>query len=80
MHIALTKDHEEWLRTQVRAGRYASLKEAVADAIESLRGEDQELAWAKPLVDKGLAELDRGEAIPAEKVFADIESRLRGRT
>jgi predicted transcriptional regulator len=35
------------------------------------------LSWAKPLVDEGLSELDRGEAIPAEEVFARVEARLR---
>lgn len=77
MQISLTQEHEAWLRAQVAAGRFASLEEAVAEAIDSLRGEDEELAWAKPLVEEGLAELDRGEAIPAEEVFARVEARLR---
>jgi hypothetical protein len=36
-----------------------------------------DLSWAKPLVDEGLSELDRGKAIPAEDVFARVEARLR---
>jgi predicted transcriptional regulator len=62
-----------------RAGRrrYASLEEAVADAVDALKGEDEDLAWAQPLIAEGLAELDRGEAMPAEEVFARVEARLR---
>lgn len=77
MQIQLTREHEDWLRAQVAAGRFPSLEDAIAEAIDSLRSEDDDLAWAKPLVAEGLAELDRGEAIPAEEVFARIEARLR---
>jgi antitoxin ParD1/3/4 len=77
MQIQLTKEHEDWLRTQVAAGRYPSLEDAVADAIDSLKQEDEDFAWAKPLVDEGIAELDRGETVAAEVVFARIEARLR---
>ena len=76
MSIQLTKEHEDWLRDQVAAGRFASLEEAIAEAVDNLKGDD-DLSWAKPLVDEGLAELDRGEAIPAEEVLARIEARLR---
>jgi len=79
MQIQLTKEHEEWLRAQVAAGRFSSLDEAVAEAIDGLRLEDDDLAWAKPLVAEGVAELDRGESIPAEEVFTRIEARLRDR-
>ncbi len=74
MQIHLTKDQEDWLQPQVAAGRFSSLEEALAEAIDSLRAEDEALAWATPLVDEGLAELDRGESIPAEKVFASLSA------
>jgi antitoxin ParD1/3/4 len=80
MQIELTKEQEEWLRAQVAAGRFSSLDEAVAEAIEFLKDSDEELAWAKPLVDEGLAELDRGEAFAAEEVFARMEERLQKKT
>ena len=76
MNIQLTKEHEDWLRGQVAAGRFASLEEAIAEAVDSLKSDD-DLSWAKPLVDEGLSELDRGEAIAAEEVFARVEARLR---
>ena len=63
MQIRLTKEHEDWLRAQVAAGRFASLDDAIAEAVAGLRGDDDELAWARPLVAEGLAELDAGKAI-----------------
>jgi|RhiMetdeSRZDD1v2_1073273.scaffolds.fasta_scaffold820652_2 antitoxin ParD1/3/4 len=77
MQIQLTKDYEDWLRSQVAAGRYASLEDAIAAAIDALKSEDEDLAWAEPLIAEGLAELDRGEALPASDVFARIEAQLR---
>jgi Arc/MetJ-type ribon-helix-helix transcriptional regulator len=79
MQIHLAKDDEDWLRAQVAAGRFSSLDEALAEAIDSLRAEDEELPWAKSLVDEGLAELDRGEGIPAEEVFARIAASLHNK-
>ena len=76
MNLQLTKEQEDWLRGQVAAGRFASLEEAIAEAVDNLKSDD-DLSWAKPLVDEGLSELDRGEAIPAEEVFARVETRLR---
>jgi predicted transcriptional regulator len=32
--------------------------------------DDDDLAWAKPLVEEGLAQLDRGESFSHEDVFA----------
>jgi antitoxin ParD1/3/4 len=77
MQIHLTKDDEDWLRAQVAAGRFSSLDEALAEAIDALRAEDEELAWAKPLVDEGLAELERGESLPADEVFPRVQASLR---
>jgi putative addiction module CopG family antidote len=77
MQVQVTKDQEEWLRAQVAAGRYASLEEAVAEAINALKSEDEDLAWAQPLIAEGLEQLDRGEAVPAHELLASIEDRLR---
>ena len=80
MRIELSKEHEDWLRSQVAAGRFASFDEAVAEALAILMDDNDEFEWAKPLVEEGLAELQRGEAISADEVFARIEARLRAKT
>ena len=77
MQISLTKEQEDWLHSQVAEGRYATMEEAIAAAIDLLQTESDDVAWLKPLVAEGLAELDRGEAVPGHEVFAHIEARLR---
>lgn len=59
------------------AGHFASLEQAVAVAVADLMatGED-DLAWARPLVDIAVAELERGEGVPADEAMAQIQSAL----
>ena len=81
MKIELNKEHEKWLRAQVASGRFTSLDQAVAEALDILMSaNDDDLAWAKPLVAEGIAQLDRGEAIDAVEVFSRIEDGLREKT
>jgi Arc/MetJ-type ribon-helix-helix transcriptional regulator len=68
MNIPLPRDHEDWLKAQVAAGRFSSLEEAVASAVAGLRAQDSiDDAWAKPLIDDALEALDRGEGTPWHK-------------
>ena len=38
-----------------------------------------DLSWAKPHIDEAYASVARGEEIPAEQVFAEIDARLKQR-
>jgi hypothetical protein len=38
-----------------------------------------DLSWAKPYIDEARASLARGEGLPAEQVFAEIDERLKRR-
>lgn len=73
--------YADLIRELVESGRYESAAEVVLDALSLLR--DQELLrkatqeWLKSEVDKGLAQADRGELIPAEEVFARLEAKYR---
>ena len=76
MSIMLTREHEEWLRAKVAAGDFASLDEAVSAAVQQLIIQDEfdeDLAWAKPLVDEGLAQLERGNSYTHEEVFDRLQ-------
>jgi Arc/MetJ-type ribon-helix-helix transcriptional regulator len=81
MEIEIKPDAEEWLRAQVAQGRFASLDEAV----ETLVREDQimqaglegaDLAWTKPYLAKGIADIDAGRTIPAEQVHSELRARF----
>lgn len=79
MNIALNPDQQQWLEAEVSAGTFASIEDAVRLAVAGLMDsdEDDDLAWAKPLVDEARASIARGEGVPAADVKAEIEARLR---
>lgn len=77
MTIQLSPEQQRWLEDQVAAGHFASLEQAVAVAIADLMSTvDDDLDWAKPLVDEAIASVDRGEGIPADEAWAQIHKSL----
>jgi antitoxin ParD1/3/4 len=83
MLITLTPDQEAWIQAHVATGGFASAEEAARQLIDERiaecgleLGEDDDLAWAKPLVDEGLAALERGEFISLEEHKARNAARL----
>jgi antitoxin ParD1/3/4 len=77
MTIQLSLEQQQWLQAQVAAGLFSSVEQAVAVAIaELMTMSEDDLDWAKPLVDEAAAELDRGEGVPADEAFARILKSL----
>lgn len=77
MTIQLSPEQQRWLEARVAAGHFASLEQAVAVAIADLMATvEDDLEWAKPLVDEAAAELDRGDGVPADEAFARIRKAL----
>jgi len=80
MPITLTPDQEAWLQARVATGDFASVEEAARQLIDERilerEIEDDDLAWTKPLVDEGLAALERGEFISLEEHKARNAARL----
>jgi antitoxin ParD1/3/4 len=84
MLISLTPKQEAWIRAHVAAGDFASVEEAarqliddrIAELAHDAGDEHDDMAWAKPLVDEGLAALDRGDFITLEEHKARNAARL----
>jgi antitoxin ParD1/3/4 len=77
MTIQLSPEQQRWLEAQVEAGHFSSLEQAVAVAIAELMATiEDDLEWAKPLVDEAIASVDRGEGIPADEAWALIRKSL----
>ena len=77
MTITLPREQQEWLESQVKAGVHGSVDEAVASILaEHMVLDIDDMARAKPLVDKGRASLDHGEGIPVEEHIRRIAERL----
>lgn len=72
MTITLTPRQEAWLAAHVASGDYASLEEAarrlIDDRIAELESDpDDDMEWAKPLVDEARAAAERGDVVTLEE-------------
>ena len=79
MNIALNPEQQKWLEAQVANGEFASLEDAIVLAVAGLMigSDDDELVWAKPLVEAAHASIARGEGLPASVVKAELVEQLR---
>ena len=76
MLITLTADQEARLNALVASGDFASVEEAARALMDERlaelgRADDDDMAWAKPLVDEARTAIARGEVMTLE------EHRLR---
>ncbi len=77
MNIVLPKEQQRWLEAEVASGRFASIDQALAAAVaEFMAEEDDDLSWAKPLVDEARAGIARGEYIELDKFQAEIQETI----
>ena len=76
MSITLTPEQETWIKAHVATGDFASVEEAarqliddrIAELANDVGGDEHDdMAWAKPLVDEGIAALERGDFITLEE-------------
>jgi antitoxin ParD1/3/4 len=72
MSITLTPEQEAWLKAHVVNGDFASIEEAarqlIDDRISEIAADDNDdMAWAKPLVDEARAAIARGEVMTLEE-------------
>ena len=81
MNVSLTPELERFIADQVEAGRYRSESEVVRDALRLLQEKEAErearLDALRKAVGVGLVELERGEGLNAEDVFADVLRALK---
>ncbi len=73
--MKLSKTIEDRLTAPVKAGRYASAEEYLT----ALLDHDEETEAIRNAIAEGQAELDRGEGIPGEQVFAELREMLHRR-
>ena len=80
MPITLTPEQEAWLQSHVATGAFASIEQAARQLIDERIAEreleDDDLTWVKPLVDEGLAALERGEFMSVEEHKGRNAARL----
>ena len=68
MKIDLPSDAAQFIKGLVASGEYQSADEAIADGVRLLMGRQQ----LRADIQKGIVELDAGQGIEGEKVFAEL--------
>ncbi len=81
MNISLTSELEQLVNDRVSSGKYNSISEMIGEGLRLLlerdRVQEERLAELKAKIRVGIEELDRGEGIDGEEVFAEIEEDIR---
>jgi antitoxin ParD1/3/4 len=73
MTIHLSGNREEFVRSLVQGGQYASEDEVIDEALRLLRQrEESEKARVLEGIRQGVEDLKAGRSRPADEVFADI--------
>ena len=81
MTITLTPEQQKWLAAHVARGDFPSIERAALQLIDERIAERElaeadDMAWAKPYVEEGLAALERGEVVSLEEHQARNAKRL----
>jgi putative addiction module CopG family antidote len=79
MTITLRPEHEKAIAQAIQSGAYQSPDEVIARTVEVLRSEDEWLAQNKEAInekiERGMAQIDRGEGISCEELRGHLEKR-----
>jgi antitoxin ParD1/3/4 len=81
MNISLTPELEQFIAEQVKSGKFFDATEVITEGLRLLWERDRlqkaRLAELKDKIRIGIEELDRGEGIDGEEVFAELEEDIR---
>ena len=75
MSITLTPALEKLVRDEVERGSYASSSEVIREALRE-RYKRQKLEELNAALDRGIADVEAGRAMPVEQAFTHIRSKL----
>ncbi len=79
MNVSLTPELENLVQQKVQSGLYSCASEVIWEALRLLSERDtiqqQRMAELKREIQVGLDQLDRGEGIPGDQVFAELKQR-----
>jgi antitoxin ParD1/3/4 len=77
MNVSLTPELEKFVNDEVRSGRYKSASEVVREGLRLIRPREAKIKQLRRDIQEGIDELDRGEGIPAEKVFTEMRRKAK---
>ncbi len=77
MHVSLAPELEQQIAESVASGRYANDREVVEEALRLLFETEAARARLRAEIQIGLDQLDRGESISGEELFAELDQMLQ---
>ncbi len=79
MNVSLTPELERLVESKVKSGRYQSASEVIREGLRLLDDQDRlrelQLAETRKKIQAGLDELDQGQGIPGEKIYARMKEK-----
>lgn len=81
MNVSLTPQLEQFVREKVDSGRYLSASEVVREGLRLLEERDHvqqmKLETLRRELMIGVEQIERGEVVDADDVFAELEEDIR---
>ena len=71
MHINLSVEMEQYLKSKVAGGFYGNATEVIRDAIRRMQAQEAQVAALQAAVALGDAQLQRGEGVPYTTALLD---------
>lgn len=79
MNVSLTPELERLVESKVKSGRYQSASEVIREGLRLLDDQDRlrelQFAETRKKIQAGLDELDQGQGIPGEKIYARMKEK-----
>jgi antitoxin ParD1/3/4 len=77
MNVSLTPELEKLVYEEVKSGRYKSASEVVREGLRLIRLREAKIEALRRDIQLGIDELDRGEGIPASRVFGELRKKAK---
>lgn len=76
MNITLKPEFEQFIQTQLAAGRYTTLDDLVGEALALLVQQEQRLDELRHKIAVGTEQICNGQITDGEAVFAQLQDKL----
>jgi antitoxin ParD1/3/4 len=76
MHISLKPEYEQFIRSQIETGNYASADEVIDEAFQLLLEREHRLAELRQKVAIATEQIANGQVIDGEAVFAKLQAKI----
>jgi antitoxin ParD1/3/4 len=77
--MQLPSDVQDWIDRQIKSGAFKTPADAIAFAVRQVAPVEDDLSWAKPLVDEAMAEMERGEGVPLSEAMRHVHDHIAAR-